>query len=393
MASAGPLLAPSPAAASGGAASAAGQPLKVGVLLSQSGPFVFEGTGGIEAINLYLQQVNNTLGGRPVTMVFEDTAGRPDDALTKTKKLVEQDGVDLLIGPVGSNEALAIRDYVDGQKMPTFFSYTIAKDITQKAFSPYIFRVGGSLQLGAGGGWLAAKKLNYKRAIVVSADYAAGHDAADNFEAYFEGGGGKVVDQIFPPLGVTDVAPYITRVQSELDSADVVVLPGIVGDTAIQWVKSWDSFGLKEQKPLFAAGVSVDDASTLPPEGDAAVGIQNYAEWASTLDLPANQAFVSAFRAKYNKEPGQHNYLSYMAIKVMDEGLKANNGNTSSRPQLVSAIEKVQFAGPGGQFKFDDKHQAIISVYLRVVEKQGSKYVNTVTDKVDGVSQFWQAPN
>lgn len=390
---------PSPAASPAAKASpatkpapASGAPIKLGVLLSQSGPFVFEGSGGIEAIKLFIELNNNQLGGRPVEVVYEDTEGRPDQTLTKVKKLVEQDKVDLLVGPVGSNESLAIRDYVDQQKIPMFLSYSIAKDLTQDKASQYIFRTTGSVQLNAGGGWLAAKKLNYKRVISVATDYSAGRDAAAIFKQYFEGAGGQVVGEVFPPLGATDVAPYITQIQSQLGSVDAVVLPQIVGETAIQFVKSYDQFGLKAQKPLFTLSVTVDDASTLPPEGDAAIGVKSFGEWALRLDNPENKKFVADFRAKYNKDPGQHHMSTFVLMQVMDAGLKAVNGDTADKTKLVQAFEKVQIATPAGAFKFDDKHQVIITVYLRTVEKQGNQLVNVINDKVENVSQFWQAP-
>jgi ABC-type branched-subunit amino acid transport system substrate-binding protein len=96
--------APAPTAAAAPAAttvpaSSAGKPLKVGVLLSTTGPFVFEGTGGIEAIKLYLEQEKNLLGGRPVQMIYEDTEGRPDQALTKAKCTVPE-----IPGPVSSGQ-------------------------------------------------------------------------------------------------------------------------------------------------------------------------------------------------------------------------------------------------------------------------------------------------
>jgi branched-chain amino acid transport system substrate-binding protein len=363
------------------------------VLLSTSGPFVFEGSSGIDSIKLYLSQHNNQIGGRPVTVVYEDTAGQPDQALTKAKKLVEQDNVDLLVGPVGSNEALAIRDYVDQQKIPTFLGWAIAKELTQDQASPYIFRTTGSLQDSAGGGWLAAKKLGYKNVILVSADYVAGHDAADAFQKYFEAAGGKVVNAIYPPLGVTDVAPYITSIQSQIDQVDAVVLPQIVGDTAIQFVKLYDQYGLKDQKPLFTGVGTVDDATTLPPEGDSAIGVRSYAEWAPTLDLPANKEFMDAFRAMYGKDPGSQNVAGYQLIETIDKGLTAARGNTTDKQALVQAFGQVQFDGPGGAFKMDDKHQAIVSIYLRNVEQQNGALVNTVSDHVDNVSQFWTAPN
>ena len=170
-----------------------------------------------------------------VQFIYEDTEGNPNNALTKVRKLVEQDQVNLLVGPIGSNEALAIRDYVHANKVPMVLGYSIAKDLTQDKASPYIFRSGGSLQIGAGGGWYAGAKLNYKRALVVSADYAAGRDAAAMFKQYFEAAGGKVNNEIYIPLGATDVAPYITQIRSEAANADVLVLPQIVGATASQF--------------------------------------------------------------------------------------------------------------------------------------------------------------
>jgi branched-chain amino acid transport system substrate-binding protein len=392
-AAAAPSPVVSPLAAGGTTAGGTSAPLKLGVLLSTSGPFVFEGSSGINSIKLYLSQHNNQLGGRPVDVVYEDTAGQPDQTLTKAKKLVEQDKVDLLVGPVGSNEALAIRDYVDQQQVPMVVGWAVAKDLTQSQASPYIFRTTGSLQDSAGGGWLAAKKLGYKNVIVVSADYVAGHDAADAFKKYFVDAGGKVVNEIYPPLGVTDVAPYITSIQSQIDQVDAVVLPQIVGDTAIQFVKQYDQYGLKEQKPLFTGVGTVDDGTTLPPEGDSALGIRSYAEWAPTLDLPANKQFMDAFRSMYGKDPGSQNFAGYNVIQFIDKGLTAVHGNTTDKQALIKAFEQVQFDSPGGPLKVDDKHQAIVTLYLRTVEQQNGTLVNTVQDKVENLSQDWTAPN
>jgi branched-chain amino acid transport system substrate-binding protein len=382
--------APTTAAAAG---AATGEPLKIGILLSTTGPFAFEGQGGNEGIRLYWDQEGNRVGNRPVQLISEDTAGVPEQALTKARKLVEQDKVHMLIGPVGSNEGLAIRNYIHEQKIPTIFGYAISKALTQDQASPYIFRSTGSLQLSAAGGWFAAKKLNYKRAIVVAADYAAGHDAADYFKQYFEGAGGKVAQEIFVPLNATDVAPYITQIQGMAGQADAVVLPQIVGVTAINFVKSYNDFGLKNQFPLFVSAVTVDEGSTLPEEGQAALGIQSYGDWAITLDRPENKKFIDDFKAKYNKEPGQHHMYSYVSMKTFGEALKKVNANTDDKDALIDAISKVEWEAPNGRLRFDEKHQAIITVYLRKVERQGDRLVNVVSDRVDGVDQFWKAPS
>jgi branched-chain amino acid transport system substrate-binding protein len=299
----------------------------------------------------------------------------------------------MLVGPVGSNEALAIRNYIDEQKIPMVLGYAISKAITQDQYSQYIFRSTGSLQLSAAGAWFAAKKLNYKRAITVAADYAAGHDASDYFKKYFEDAGGKVVQQIFVPLNATDVAPYITQIQGMAGQADVVALPQIIGATTINFIKAWNDFGLKNQFPLLTSAVTVDEGSTLPEEGQAALGTVSFGDWALTLDRPENKKFVDDFRAKYNKEPGQHHMYSYVSMRTFGEGLRAVNANTDNKEALIQAISKVEWEGPNGRLRFDEKHQAIITVYLRKVETQGNRLVNVVTDKVDGVDQFWKPPS
>lgn len=382
-----------PAESAPAAKPATGPAIKIGVLHSTTGPFVFEGVGGNEGLKLYWDAENNQVNGRPVTFVFEDTEGNPNNALTKVRKLVEQDQVHLLIGPIGSNEALAIRDYVHANKIPMVLGYSIAKDLTQDKGSPYVFRVGGSLQLGAGGGWYAATKLNYKRALVVSADYAAGRDAAAMFKQYFEGAGSRVVNEIFVPLNATDVAPYITQIRAEVANADVLVLPQIVGATASQFVKAYDQFGLKGQIPMYTSAVTLDEASTLPPAGDSAVGLLNYGEWALTLDTPENRRFVESFQAKFGKEPGQHHLYGYMEARVIGETLKALGGAVEDKDKVAETMRKVTFDSPKGQFKFDDKQQAIVTMFIRKVENQNGTLRNVVVDTIPNVDQFWKAPS
>jgi branched-chain amino acid transport system substrate-binding protein len=389
---AAPTAAPAAKPAEPAAKAATGTPIKIGVMHSTTGPFVFEGVGGNEGLKLYWDSENNQVAGRPVQFIFEDTEGKPDVALTKVRKLAEQDQVQAVVGPIGSNEALAIRDYIHGNRLPLVLGYSIAKELTQEKGSPYLFRAAGSLQLNSAGGWYAAKKLNYKRAIMVSTDYAAGRDAAALFKQYYEEAGGKVTSEIYIPLGATDVAPYITQLRSEIANADVVAMPLLIGATASQFVKAYTEFGLKSQVPMFPLGVSVDEASTLPPAGEAGLGIMNFNDWSLTLDLPENKKFVEAFRAKYQKDPGQHHLYGYLEGRLIGEALKAVNGNTEDKDKFAEALGKVQFESPRGPFRLDEKHQAIVTVYIRKVDKVGDQLLNVVTDQVPNVDQFWKAP-
>ena len=93
-------------------------PIRVGVLLSLTGPLAVSGEDTLNGMRLYFDEVNNTLAGRKIELTVEDDAGNANMALTKVQKLVEKDKVNLLLGIVSSASAYAIRDYVHNNKIP-----------------------------------------------------------------------------------------------------------------------------------------------------------------------------------------------------------------------------------------------------------------------------------
>src|SRR5262249_10557040 len=111
-----------------GSAFAADQPpLKVGVLLELSGAFGTTGQLALHGYQYYVQKAGNKLGGRPVETIVEDSAGDPSTAISKAKKLVERDNVDVLVGPINSATGAALKPYVVEQKIPHLIGSTVAE--------------------------------------------------------------------------------------------------------------------------------------------------------------------------------------------------------------------------------------------------------------------------
>jgi branched-chain amino acid transport system substrate-binding protein len=86
------------------------EPLRIGVVLSYSGPYARLGQEITRGMELYLERVNLQAGGRRIQLLKEDEEADPAVALRKVRKLVEQDRVDLLAGIILSSSAYAIRD-------------------------------------------------------------------------------------------------------------------------------------------------------------------------------------------------------------------------------------------------------------------------------------------
>ena len=368
------------------------EPIKIGGLNSTTGPLAVNGTEINEGMRLYWEdEMGGQVAGRPVRLLLEDDEGKPDVGLTKVRKLAESDKVHMILGPVSSAVAVAIRDYLVDRKVPLIITQATANNLTNEKASPTVFRSAmSSYQQEAAGGWYVAAKLGHKRIAVVGLDYVAGVEQTDGFIKTFMESGGQSAEKIMMPLGAMDVAPYITRVQGKAGELDAVV--GILwGPSAPQWLKAWQEYGLKGKLPLLTLGETVNE-TYLRSVGDAALGVVSWMSYTPTIDTAENKRFVQAFHRKYRKDPVYNNHLGYLAAKAAGEALKAVNGNVEDQARFLEALRRVRFEAPGGAFRFDDKQNAVIPTYLRRVERKEGKLQNTVFDVVPDVDQFWKPP-
>jgi branched-chain amino acid transport system substrate-binding protein len=287
--------------------------------------------------------------------------------------------------------AVAIREYLHERKVPWIITQATANALTSEKASPTIFRSAmSSYQQEAAGGWYVAAKLNHKRIAVIGLDYVAGHEQTDGFIKTFMESGGQSVDKILMPLGATDVAPYVTRIQGKAQELDAVVAI-LWGPGAPQFVKAWTDYGLKGKLPLLALGETVNE-TYLKTVGDAATGIVSWLSYSPVLDTAENKRFAAAVNKKFRKDPVYNNHLGYLAAKAAGEALKAVGGNIEDQARFLEALRRVKFEAPGGSFRFDERQNAIIPTYIRRVDKVGGKLQNTVLDVVQDVDQFWKPP-
>src|SRR5438552_4206855 len=368
------------------------EPIRIGVLNSITGPLAVNGTEINEGIRLYWEdEMSNQVAGRQVRLIVDDDEAKPEVGLTKTKKLTESDKAHVILGPVSSAIALAMREYVHERKIPRIGTQATANSRTAERASPTIFRTAmSSYQQEAAGGWYVAAKLGHKKIAVVGLDYVAGQEQVEGFIKTFMESGGQSADKVLMPLGAVDVAPYITRVQSKVGELDAVVAI-LWGPNAPQFLKAWQDYGLKGKLPLLTLGETVNEVY-LRTVGDAALGIVNWMSYATALDTAENKRFVQAFSKKFRKEPVYNNHLDYLAAKTCGEPIQAVNGNVEDQARFLEALRKVRFEAPGGAFRFDDKQNAVIPTYIRKVERVGGKLQNSVIDAVQDIDQFWKPP-
>ena len=366
-------------------------PIRIGVLHDITGPLAQIGAELNEGVRLHMSEINNEVAGRKIELILEDPETKVEPGLTKLRKLAERDKVHLVIGPINSALAYAMRDYIHRMKVPTIITQATGTDLTQGKASPYLFRTGfGSEQLNLPMGWYAYTKLGYKRAIVIALDHVSGREQAGGFMKTFKQLGGTVVNEVYAPLGTPDWAPFLTRLKADVEKADVVLVIAWGAD-AIRLIKGYSEYGLKGLRPVLAHGSAVDEA-LLPSLGETALGMTNYLFYTPTLDTPENRRFRELVKKLMNKEPTNYHELGYMTAKVATEAIRKINGKVEDVPALLAELRKTNFEAPQGRFRFDEKQNVIFDVQIRRVEKVDGKLVNVFVDRIPSVDQFWTPP-
>ncbi|MBI5443720.1 MAG: ABC transporter substrate-binding protein [Deltaproteobacteria bacterium] len=364
------------------------EPIKVGFLASYVGVLAKIGQDMDRGFRLGLEEVGYTAGGRQLTMVTEDTEGKPELGPTKARKLIENEKVQLIAGIDHSGIGIAIRDIVTNAKIPTVITNAGAYDLTGKLKSPYIFRVSfANGQMALPMGWYAANKLGFKRMIIIAPDYSAGHEWASRFMKYFKESGGTIVEEIFAPLTTTDFAPYLAKIQGRAKEVDAV-WAFFPGSGSIRLITQYEEYGLKGVVPLLSLGDTVED-SVLSSMKDAALGVKNTLHYAATLKTPENQKFVKAYVAKYKESPSMYSEQGYVGAKVITLALEAVKGDIDNQAAFLAALKKIKFNAPRGPISFDENQNVVQNVYVRQVERVDGKLINTVLDTIPNVDQDW----
>ena len=370
-------------AASAGAASAlpaplllaqTSAPIRLGVLNSFTGAIAYAAENNVNGMSLYLDSINWTIAGRKVELIKEDDQFNPQVGLQKAKKLVESDHVDLLVGVQASNVALAVLNYAK-QKRAFFMVTGAGTDAITWDRYPYLFRTSLSTwQLSEPmAGWVYANLA--KEAVTCGSDYAGGRDVIAEFKGPFTQKGGKVLKEIYPPLGTTDFSAYLTDIKAINPPMTYNFMPGT---DAVRYMQQYDEFGLKEKTAF--TGFALIDSLAIKTLGRACLGIITTTTYTDTVDTPANKQFAPAYRAKFDAYPDYFSDYGYVAARVIDEALKATLGDTSNKDKLAEAMVKVSFAAPRGPFRFDPvTHNPIQDVYVcKAAELEGGRIGNQV---------------
>jgi branched-chain amino acid transport system substrate-binding protein len=361
-------------------------PIRIGYFGPLTGNFSQTGKDMTDGFTLFWEEVGNKVAGREVKIIVEDSDPEPASALTKVRRLVEQEQVHTVAGGLLAATGYAIAPYLEQNKIPTVYPVMAPDDITQRKPVRWIVRTSASgSQLTHSLGDYAYKQLKLRRVATISMDYAFGWESNAGFQRVFEDAGGKVVQRIWTPLSTQDYAPYLASLKKDIDG----VYACHTGGLSPRFIKAWSDAGLKGKIQLVGVGTLTDE-NVLKTMGDEALGVITSLIYSSVLDTPANKKFSAAYEKRYNRGTSLYSAEGYTGARFYYEALKSINGEAEDKEKLIAALRKVEISDdPRGPMKMDDLGNPIENVYIRRVDRVGGKLQNTVIHTYPNVSQFW----
>lgn len=360
------------------------EPLRLGLLTAKTGPFASGGIDMERGLQSYLAANDQRLGGRKVELIVADTGGVPSSARTKTQELVEREGAQVLMGPLAAFEALATDDYMRARKIPVF-PVAAAEDMTQRKANPWLFRASStSAQCAHPLADYCAKKLKYKRMVLVADDIAYGHEMTAGFQRVFEEAGGKVVQKLFPPLTAPDYGTFLAQLSRDADA----VFLGFAGSNGFRFIRQFNEYGLRGKLALVGGMTTLDEA-VLRNMGDEALGIVTVNWYSAELANPINEKFAGTFRKAHGYDPGFYAACTHVSASVLDAALAPLKGQSFDRESLRASLQKTNAMTARGPVKFDAWGNVVGDVYVRTVGRKDGRLVNSIIETYPDVSQFW----
>jgi len=368
--------------------------LKIGLLATLEGPFANPGQDSMRGADLALKEKRGMAGGKKIEFIKASSDATPDKAVNATRKLVEQDKVQVMIGPLSGDEGVAVKNYAKTQPNITFINGSSGAQATTLVDpSPNFFRFnteGAQWMVGLGEHALGK---GYKKMFLIAEDYGFPYSQVQGFMASYCAKGGKVVDKAWVPLGTKDYSSVIAKIPKDVDALLVV----LGGSDAVNFLNQYEQTG--GNKPMVGGSITVDQ-TILNYKGkrrESLLGTASAGPMADSIDTPEWKKFVAAYKENFKDgfpSPSLFAYLYYINTRAALEGLDAVKGDLSNNQQAYrAALQKTSFKGPAGEVRIDENRNGVGTTYITEVAKASDgAFYNKVVKSVPNVSQTLGLP-
>ncbi|TMV09271.1 ABC transporter substrate-binding protein [Arenibacterium halophilum] len=363
--------------------------IKIGLLATFEGAFTVLGEDAERGAMTALEEFGGTVAGKQIEIVKGSSDASPDSAVRAARKLVEQDGVKILVGPLSGDEGIAVKDYAKTHPDVTFLNgSSAAQDTTLREPADNFFRFStDGAQWMAGLGDYVYNEKGYRTVATVAEDYSFPYTQVFGFMAEFCKAGGTVPSKSWVPIGNKDYSSVIAAIPDDVDAIYVA----LGGADAVNFLSQYSDAG--GQAPLIGGSITVDQ-TVLTAKGrmrDVLIGTPAAGPTADTNDAEAWKTFTAEYKKQDGAfpSPSLFAHAYYINMKAAILALEEVGGDLSDDgAKFRAALAGLEFDTPTGKVSLDDNRNAVADMYLtEVTEADDGTLVNKMIQVTPQVNQ------
>lgn len=349
-----------------GSAALAADPVTLGLNYPRTGPYKEEGLEQMRGALLAIDEINARGGvlGRPLRLLARDTASRPEKAVANVDRLVDA-GASMLFGGVSSAVAIAAGQRARQRGVLYFGTITYSNDTTGRDGHRYMFRESNNAWMSARVlGHYLAEHLPGRRYFYITADYTWGHSSEDSLRRHTATQDSERHPGVRVPFPGARLADFRAALQQAAASDAQILALVLFGDDLVRAMRIADDMGLTRRLQIVVPNLTqsmIEQAG--PGIMQGVIGTEHWTWRVPELEQsPRGQAFVEAFRARYELYPSSSAASAYSIVQQWADA--AGRAGSLDSEALIRALEghRYQLLKDAQQWRAFD-HQNVQTVY------------------------------
>jgi branched-chain amino acid transport system substrate-binding protein len=347
-------------------------PVRLGLFLPLSGSQSSFGEDAIRGAQLAADQINERGGiaGRPVSLEVRDTHSNETTTAEVVRELAANKSVNVIVGEIVSARSIVAAKIAQESGIPMISPASTHQDVT--AAGDMIFRIcyAEPFQGAAMARFASSLKVS-KAAILLESGNPYSLGLADSFRENFTKSGGTIVAEQSFRAGDLSFRPQLETIKAA--QPEVIFLPSYYQEAALV-IREARQLGLEIP---FLGGDGWDSLEFLRAAGAAADNCYSANHFSGENLLPQNEAFVAAYKAKFQSLPPPLAALAFDAVSLAADAITRAGADDRSKIRDAIAATSV-FPGATGTLTFDtNRNPAKPAVILRV-ENGAFTYLETI---------------
>lgn len=351
-----------------GEAKADEAPIKLGIVAPMSGPNARYGAFSMHGAELAVKEINDAGGvnGHKIELYNADSQGTPVEGVSATRRLIDQDEVDFVIGDVSSSVTLAMQPVAEDAGVLLLNAASSNPKITYGAgvggfkwtYRNYPTDENRAFVVAK----YAAEKRGFTKFAVLSVDSDYGRSAIEFTKKYLPEFKGEILSEDYYKEGEVDFRSVLAKIRD--GGAQAIIMYGLADTTPIV-TRQMVELGLAGKVTLIGNG-EFNTEKTIASAPSALEGAVEAAAWLPAWDSPESKAFVEKFTTTYSEAPNNHAYVHWDTVNLLAAAVR--EAGSIDREAVRAALSKIKYKSPVGEVTFDDHNQARLPMILLQIE-------------------------